>query len=131
MLHTIHVLDVPDHNPHSLLLMSNESWKVTVCLKQNKAHALHHNKNIPASFFDRSYALSARRHPGSLFTQRFLLDFTFYESFIILQTFLDVNLELDDIIQHFLDLGVQFLAQRIGSHGQLFESVFQSGAWSA
>lgn len=33
-----------------------------------------------------------------------------------------MDFEFDDVVQDLLDLGVQFLAQRVGTEGQLFES---------
>jgi len=34
-----------------------------------------------------------------------------------------MHLELDDIVQHPLDLGVEFLAECVGAEGQLFVSI--------
>lgn len=49
-------------------------------------------------------------------------DFLVDESFVVLEVLLDVDLEFDDIVQDLLNLRVQFLAQGVGTEGQLFES---------
>lgn len=56
----------------------------------------------------------------------FLLDLLGHKALIVLERLLDVHLELDDVVQDALDLGVELLAQDISSRLQLFIPVFES-----
>ena len=53
---------------------------------------------------------------------KFCFDFLIDEGFVVLEILLDVDFELDDIVQNLLNLCVEFLAQGVGTEGQLFES---------
>lgn len=46
-----------------------------------------------------------------LVTSKLLLELVRHKAFVVLQVLLDMHLELDDVVQHLLDLGVEFLSQ--------------------
>ena len=50
-----------------------------------------------------------------LLTTEFLLYFLDNKAFVVLEVLLDMDLELDNVIQHPLYLGVQLLSQCIGT----------------
>lgn len=64
-------------------------------------------------------------HPFAAFpvVAQLLLHLLDDKALVVLQTLLDVHLELDDVVEHALDLGVELLSQGVGAEGQLLVSL--------
>lgn len=58
-----------------------------------------------------------------LISSQLMLHLVHDESFVIFEILLNVDFELDDVVQHLLDLGVQFLTKRVRLQRQLLVSV--------
>lgn len=57
-----------------------------------------------------------------LLATELLLHFLDHKPFVVFETLLHMHLELDDVVQHLLDLGVELFSQGVGAEGQLLVS---------
>jgi hypothetical protein len=73
-------------------------------------------KSLPSTQTD--LVLHGLLHWPSI-ASKLLLNLFYHEPFIVFETLLDVHLELDDVVEHTLNLRVEFLAQAVGPKSQL------------
>lgn len=83
---------------------------------EKSKHAALLRKNRKSSHFETTGILP------HLVAAELLLELVRHEALVVLEVLLDVHLELDDVVKHLLDLGVQLLAQGIRPERELFVS---------